>query len=157
MTRTGRFRLSLLLGAACAAAAAAAALPFLGGAEPSARPAPLAQEARLNVANLALPPLETFPETTRRPLFSTTRSPAVAAVQPAAGRDGLILGRYAFVGVMVTRDRRLLLIRPAAGGGVLRLKEGDALDAWRIEKIAADALTLSGGGKTETIPLRRPK
>lgn len=154
MTRQGRARLSALLGAGCLAAAGAFAVTLMR--PPSASNA-FVREMKLapSVAALSLPPLDAFPETTRRPLFSTTRSPASAEAQPA-GQDGLILGRYALVGTVVTRSQRFVLLRPAAGGAVLRLEEGDALDAWRIEKIAADALTLSGAGKTETVPLRRP-
>ena len=73
-----------------------------------------------------------------------------------AGQDGLILGRYALVGTVVTRSRRIVLLRPVGGGEVLRLAEGDALESWRIEKIAADALTLRDGGEAQVIPLRRP-
>jgi hypothetical protein len=146
MTRQGRFRLAVLLGAGCLAAAGAIAVtamrPPAGFEAPPPEP-----KHDYGVAALSLPPLDAFPETTRRPLFSTTRSPASAAAQPA-GQDGLILGRYALVGTVVTRSQRFVLLRPAAGGSVLRLEEGEALDAWRIENIAADELTLRNGGKT---------
>ena len=155
MTRQGRTRLAVLLGAGCVAAAGFLGAPFLATPQPVARNMAPESEASLGLANLALPPLDAFPETTRRPLFSTTRSPASAAARPA-GQEGLILGRYALVGTVVTPSQRLLLLRPAAGGAVLRLEEGDALETWRIEKIDAEALTLSDGGKTETIPLRKP-
>ena len=154
MTRQGRLRLAALLGAGCVAAAGALTVAVLHPpSPPDVRPQAMAAEH--DVAALDLPPLDAFPETTRRPLFSTTRSPAAAAAAPA-GRDGLILGRYALVGTVVTRKQRLVLLRPAAGGDVLRLEEGDALESWRIEKITADALTLSDGAKTETVPLRKP-
>jgi hypothetical protein len=154
MTRKGRARLAALLGASCLAAAGALAAMLLRSTPATDA---FVQEVKLDrsVAALDLPPLDAFPETTRRPLFSTTRSPASAA-QPA-GEEGLILGRYALVGTVVTSRQRLVLLRPAAGGGVLRLAEGDALDSWRIEKIAADALTLSDGDKIETVPLRKPR
>ncbi len=154
MTRQGRTRLAAVLGAGCLAAAGALAAMLL---RPPSAPHAVVQEVEADhsVAALDLPPLDAFPETTRRPLFSTTRSPASAA-QPAR-QDGLILGRYSLVGTVVTSKRRLVLLRPAAGGGVLRLAEGDALDSWRIEKISADALTLSDGGKSETVPLRKPR
>jgi hypothetical protein len=154
MTRQGRARLALLLGAGCIAAAGSLAAALLVPPERAGRGAPPAENASLELASLALPPLDAFPETTRRPLFSTTRSPASAAAPPA-GQEGLILGRYALVGTVVTRKQRLLLLRPAAGGAVLRLKEGDALESWRIERISADALTLSDGGKTEVVALRK--
>lgn len=152
MTRLGRRRLGILLGGACVALAAWTALALLRPPETAASGARPAEAARLDLANLNLPPLDAFPETTRRPLFSTTRSPAAPA-EPA-GQEGLILGRYAFVGAVVTGRQRLVLLRPAAGGALLRLREGDALDSWHVEKIAADALTLRDGARTQTVPLR---
>ena len=82
---------------------------------------------------------------------------AAAPAAQAAGRNGLILGRYALVGTVVTPRQRIVLLRPAAGGAVLRLQEGDALDSWRIEGISAEALVLRDGGRSETVPLRGPQ
>lgn len=153
MTRTGRRRLSVLLGASCLAAAGWLALGLLQTPQPADGAATQAEQPRLDLANLQLPPLDAFPETIRRPLFSTTRSPSAKAA-PAAGQEGLILGRYAFVGAVVTGKQRLILLRPAQGGALLRLREGDALESWRVEKIAPDALTLRDGDRLETVPLR---
>ena len=157
MTRQGRSRLAVLLGSACLLAAVLAAAPFVAPPPVPSLGAALDAQPRLDLANLSLPPLDAFPETTRRPLFSTTRSPAAALAVQAGGRDGLILGRYALVGTVVTPRQRIVLLRPAAGGAVLRLKEGDALDSWRIEKISAEALVLRDGGRSETVTLRGPQ
>ena len=154
MTRQGRSRLAAVLAAGCLAAAGLVVASLVGSSQPGAGAARLAADPQLELANLVLPPLEAFPETTERPLFSTTRSPARAAA-PQAGQEGLILGRYRLVGTVVTPSQRFVLLRPAAGGAVLRREEGEALDDWRIEKISADALTLSDGARTETVPLRK--
>ena len=154
MTRQGRLRLAAVLGAGCLVAAGFAAASLVRPSQREAPAARLATDPQLELANLALPPLHAFPQTTERPLFSTTRSPARAAAPPA-GEEGLILGRYRLVGTVVTPSRSFVVLRPAAGGAVLRREEGEALDGWRIEKISADALTLSEGARTETVPLRK--
>lgn len=155
MTRQGRSRLAAVLGAGCLVAAGLAAASLVRPSQPEAGAARLAADPQLELANLALPPLDSFPQTIERPLFSTTRSPARAAA-PSAGQEGLILGRYRLVGTVVTASQSFILLRPAAGGELLRREEGEALDAWRIEKISAEALTLSDGARTETVPLRKP-
>ena len=117
-------------------------------------------------ADLALPPVESFSETLNRPLFTATRRPLSpgemlqgqemksAAAAPAGKGEKVILGRYVLRGVVVTPEQKILMLSRQDTGVALRLKEGDALDDWRIAAIAQDHIVLSKGGQQERIPLR---
>ena len=115
-------------------------------------------------ADLALPPVESFAETLNRPLFTATRRPPSpgellqgegAKLMPPAGKgEKVILGKYLLRGVVVTPEQKLLLLKRQDTGAAMRLKEGDALDDWRIAAIAQDHLILSKGSQQERVNLR---
>lgn len=104
----------------------------------------------------ALPPLTELAETTTRPLFLATRSQAPRQVNPTAGGKDLILGRYAFVGAVAAPGRSILLLAPATGGPTVRVREGEALDGWKVLEIGADFLRLARDGEETTVPLVKP-
>jgi hypothetical protein len=56
--------------------------------------------------------------------------------------------------VVVTPSEKLLLLKQMATGQALRLREGDALEDWRIASITADRLVLSRGGAEQKVSLR---
>lgn len=146
----------------------ATAWPFVAGgpAAPPGMPArPGAPVLPPTLADLALPPVESFAETLARPLFTATRRPPSpgemlqgearpVAVAPAAKGEKVILGKYLLRGVVVTPEQKLLLLKRQDTGAALRLREGDALDGWRIAAIAQDHLILSKGDRQERVPLR---
>ena len=66
---------------------------------------------------------------------------------------GLLLGRYKLTGVMIARDSTTVLLRPATGGKVIRLMQGQELDGWRVVSITADQIVLSANGKEQKIAL----
>ena len=139
--------------------------PFLDGA-PAEAPAPAAPApaARTpSLADLELSAIESFAETLNRPLFTATRRPPspIEAVQgqtttakTAAKGEKVILGKYVLRGVVVTPSEKLLLLKQMATGQALRLREGDALEDWRIASITADRLVLSRGGAEQKVSLR---
>ena len=143
----------LLLGFVCLGFAALAAWPWL----PAARTADIAVAAAplppVAEADLALPPLAAFAATLERPLFSATRSPPPRGAVESAG--GLVLGRYRLTGVMIARDHTAVLLRPAAGGKVIRLVQGQELDGWKVVAITADHIVLSAEGREQKIALGR--
>ncbi|MEQ9640282.1 MAG: hypothetical protein RIM84_09685 [Alphaproteobacteria bacterium] len=154
MSRSGRRRvtITLLIGIA---------LLLLVGAAVLLRPAPPLPASGGGQAGplpevAPMPPLASFDETTARPLFLATRSQTPAEAGPATGNKDLILGRYAFVGAVAAPGRSVLLLAPAAGGPTLRVREGEALDGWKVLEIGADYLRLARDGEETTVPLVKP-
>jgi general secretion pathway protein N len=142
-------------------------LPFLD-ALPVGDLLPVQRQARPaappTLADLDLSPIESFAETLNRPLFTATRRPPSplerlqgprAAPTPAAAKgERVILGKYVLRGVIVTPEQKLLLLKQLATGKSMRLKEGDALDDWRIASITADLLVLDKDGAQQKVPLK---
>jgi hypothetical protein len=144
--------LSALLFLFCAAFASLAVWPWLPlpSEGPARAPRPAPAPGLVAEAELAMPPLESFRATVERPLFVATRSPARAIVE--TGGD-LILGRYRLTGVVIARDRTTVLVRPATGGKVIRLEQGQELDGWKVTTISPDHIVLAAGGREQRIPL----
>lgn len=121
-----------------------------------------------SVGDLALPPQETFSATLSRPLFTATRRPPspLAALQGGAapqtsapatapGPKGvrLVLGTYYLRGVVVTPERKLVLLQHHSTGKSVRLAEGETLDGWTIAAIANSELVLRQGERKEVFLL----
>ena len=144
--------LSALLILLCAVFAALAVWPWLPlpSAGPARVPRPAPAPGLVAEAELAMPPLESFRATVERPLFVATRSPARPTVDTGSE---LILGRYRLTGVVITRDRTTVLLRPATGGRVIRLEQGQELDGWKVTTISPDHIVLAAGGREQRTPL----
>lgn len=160
------FAAALLLGAT--------AWPFLVAVPVTDRDPGAARSAKpllpAALADLSLPPIETFSETLNRPLFTATRRPPspLAVLQgqgeapPAARPTGpkgekLVLGRYLLRGIVVTAEQKIVLLTQAGTNKSLRLKEGDKLDDWKIATVAPDHVVLTQGDKQEKVTLRDKK
>ncbi len=133
-------------------------IAWLGPLGRPAAPVPPEAEGTLPTFSLpGLPPLESLPETTARPLFNSTRRPPPAAARPAASAPepaAAVMGRYRLSGVLIDGKTRKVLVAPAAGGKIVSVSEGDTLDGWTVEKIAPESLTLRSGDRTEVVELR---
>ena len=87
------------------------------------------------------PPAEILALLVERPLFTATRRPPPPAemTEPAATAPppdtSLILGRYRLTGVVVTPDRRLVLLTPKGGSATISVAKGEALDGWAVTEI----------------------
>ena len=82
----------------------------------------------------AMPPAEVYAEITERPLFAPGRRPtpggAPIAARPSSTPDAILRG------IVAAGDQRTALFTPMGGGGVLRLREADELNGWRLVEIA---------------------
>jgi len=114
---------------------------------------PAADLAALGQAQTALPSLESLSETRRRPIFIATRQAAQASTTGAAAGDGLILGRYRLMGVVITPTRRSVVVKPARGGATTELRVGSTIDGWTVDAIAPEFMKLKSGANEETISL----
>ncbi len=111
--------------------------------------------AVLNQSRPVLPPLDALRETRERPVFVATRRASLPGREGGAGnqRDGLILGRYRLMGVVITPQRRSVVVKPARGGKTTELRVGSKIDGWTVDQIAPEFMKLKSGGLTETISL----
>lgn len=145
MKRPARRRLAALLLLACLLPAAALAARLFDVFRPAATAEPPARVAAGPAFEPAepLPPLADLAVTRERPLFLSTRRypPAGSGLD---GPAGLVLGKYEVKGVVVLPAARFVMLRPAAGGAVLRLAVGDLLEGHRIVAVEPGAVTLEG-------------
>ncbi len=91
-----------------------------------------------------------------RPLFSSSRRPFLVieneAPKAVAAKDqslSLILA-----GTMLAGESRLALLQHPTKG-LLRLRQGQAIDGWRIGEIGLDEVSLQQGGRTASLRLRK--
>jgi hypothetical protein len=154
MSPGGRRRLTGLLGLGCALAL------LLLAATLWQRPAPASLSASATAAarppvfadpTSSLPRLEDMRATIERPLFLATRR--LAPELPQAPAEGLMFGRYRFGGVVVAPGQRMLLLRPAEGGPIRRVREGEMIEGLRIERIARDRVVVSGRNGPQELPI----
>ncbi len=92
-------------------------------------------------------PLESYGGIAERPLFSSSRRPTPSAGAAAAGKtghDSLMLA-----GVILTTSKRLAMLETKrTNGGVVVVREGQVVEGWSVETIAADRVVISNGGET---------
>jgi hypothetical protein len=83
----------------------------------------------------------------QRPPFAANRR-AIASVE--GGDENLILGRYRLSGVIVSPDRRLVILS-TPGGASQSVAEGEQIDGWTVEEITASRVTLASDGRRQEI------
>ncbi len=88
----------------------------------------------------SMPPIGNFSEIVERPIFiQSRRAPTEEAsviAEPERSPLDVVL-----VGVVVTSQERLALVRPVNGGDVSRLAEGDKIKGWNLITIQPDQVT----------------
>lgn len=117
-----------------------AAAPVASDGAPPARPVAPG-------AGTSLPPVESYGEVTRRPLFSSTRQPAPPEAQEGSGKAGSL----ALVGIIIGDDGRTALIEHGQPAALVRLKEGQTIEGWTLKTILPDRVTLLGGGSQQEL------
>jgi general secretion pathway protein N len=102
-------------------------------------------------ASSTLPPIESFAEVTRRPLFSPTRQPPPAEV--VKDTQGNASG-FALLGIIISDDGRIALIEYGRPPALARLKEGQAVDGWTLQSILPDRIVLQHGATEQELRLK---
>ncbi len=107
---------------------------------------------------LSLPPLEeVYTETTARPILTPTRRPApppppsTAAVAP---KPAMKKGQFMLVGVTITKEKTIALLREVAGGKTLRAERGQVVNGLTVEKIDPEKVTLKFEDEREEVVLK---
>lgn len=119
--------------------------------------APMKVTPTVLLSELGLPPLETYKETTARPLFTPTRQPAppplpVTAMAPP--KPAMKRGQFMLVGVTMTKDKNIALLREVAGGKTVRAERGQVINGLTVEKVEPEKVTLRFEGETEEVVLK---
>jgi general secretion pathway protein N len=108
----------------------------------------------------ALPGKETFAEITARPIFNQDRRPdparpADATTMTDAGAEPAPdLAQFRVVGIVTDRDTQLALVQ-TPGGTTTKIRAGDTLEGWRIEKIDVSGVTATDGIRSGRLVIPR--
>lgn len=111
----------------------------------------------------ALGPVEDFSEVLDRPLFSPTRRPpAEGAVAIASSEPEL---EVTLVGVIISSEEQIAIVKPKDGSRFLRLSVGDSFQGWTLDSIEPSRITFHRGNIEEHIeltydlppPVQKPK
>ena len=103
-----------------------------------------------------LPPLESLSETTSRPLFLAARRPpeGEAAPEPEAPLlDGLDPS-FSISAILITDGEHTVLMEHPETGTLSRLKEGEVVAGWTLERVAPDRAVFTKDGQTKEAILR---
>ncbi|HSO43600.1 MAG TPA: hypothetical protein VLR47_12320 [Rhodospirillales bacterium] len=113
---------------------------------PALAPAAPAEAAALDPPEPYVPrPLQSYGGIAERPLFSPSRrpTPAGGAAAGKSGHDSLMLA-----GVILTTSKRLAMVESkSANGAVVVVREGQVIEGWSVETIAADRVVISQNGE----------
>lgn len=107
----------------------------------------------------AAPPATVFAAIAARPLFNIDRKPDPVPPPPEPPKPAIVLGdlsQYRVEGVVASSETQLALVRKV-GAQLLTLKQGDTFEGWKIEKIDASGVSISGGDRSEVLTTPRAK
>lgn len=123
--------------------AALVLLPAAASAQqPAATDKPSAAPAAGPTGDLSAVPLDHFRAIVERPLFSPTRRPPPsAAAEPDAGPR-----QFQLKGVVVSAREQHALIVSQSTGKSYRVRTGDVVEGWRVERITAQSAAFTKDG-----------
>lgn len=123
-----------------------------------------AEPATGGPARAGMPSLDGLSQTRDRPLFRPDRRPLevpASADEEAAGPALSAPGEAAFapklVGIVTGPDLDIALLRPSAGGAIVRLRPDDDLEGWRLDRIEARSVVFRKDDREVTIAIRQPR
>ncbi|MGK9235958.1 hypothetical protein KXS07_29590, partial [Inquilinus limosus] len=107
------------------------------------------------------PELSALTETVARPLFSPTRRgpqppPPPAEAPPPPPPAAAPPPSVTLQGVILAGDSTVALLRRDDTGEIVTARTGDDLSGWRIDRIEAGSVTLSGPDGAVQLPLFPP-
>jgi hypothetical protein len=137
---------SLMAGAglvlACIIYAEVRARPTMHAAASSPVTATERRIASLPPPRQAMPEKARFSAIVERPLFLPARRPpsekAVAAATPTPD--------FSLFGVVISTGEPLALVKPDAGGEPFRVRQGEEISGWTVDRIESDRIVIRQGG-----------
>lgn len=125
-------------------------------------PQPKPQKSNLSLAALqaefVLPPLDqSFVATLERPLLTPTRRPSPPPpppVVPPPPKPTMRKGQFVLLGVILTKDKNVALLREIANGKVLRVEQGKEINGILIAAMEKEKVTLTQWDDREELTLK---
>ena len=142
-----------ITGLASAISIAAGFLLGAGDPAPLPPPKPVPVSALQTVKPFQLKPLKSYAVISERPVFSPTRRPLKAPVLATGGAGRSLAHEIVLTGVVIAADRKLALMKARGANEEARLKEGETIQGWQVDKIFPDRVLLSADGRTAVIPI----
>ncbi len=110
-----------------------------------------------------LAPAEDFLEVLERPLFSPTRRPPAEGTVAVASSEPEL--EVTLVGVIISSEEQIAIVKPKDGSRLLRLSVGDSFQGWAVESIEPSRIIFRRGDIEEHIeltydlppPVQKPK
>jgi hypothetical protein len=110
-----------------------------------------------------LAPAEDFSEVLERPLFSPTRRPPAEGTVAAPDSEPTL--EVTLMGIIISSEEQIAIVKPKGGGGFLRLSVGDSFQGWAVESIEPNRIIFRRGDIEEHIeltydlppPVQKPK
>lgn len=122
--------------------------PGLPGREAALEPA--APDAATDLSRGAGDPVgKTVAEILSRPLFRGDRRPAPADGRTNGTNPPGDMPRLS--GILISSEANRAIFQPAGKGRAIVVLEGETVGNWRVQTIAADAVTLTGPGGTRRL------
>lgn len=111
----------------------------------------------------AMAPVEDFSEILERPLFSPTRRPPAQGVAATAAPEPEL--QVTLVGVIISSEEQIAIVRLKDAGRFARLSVGDSFQGWILDSIEPSRVTFRRGDVEEHIeltydvppPVQKPK
>ncbi len=111
----------------------------------------------------AMAPVEDFSTILERPLFSPTRRPPAEGVAAAAAPEPAL--QVTLVGVIISSEEQIAIVRLKDAGRFARLSVGDSFQGWVLDSIEPSRVTFRRGDLEEHIeltydvppPVQKPK
>lgn len=102
-----------------------------------------------------MPQISSFDAIAERPLFNADRKPDPLPPPPEPPKPAIVLGdltQYRLLGLTGDRLTQRALVQKSAGP-LLTLKPGDTFEGWRVDKIDAAGVAISGGDRKEVLAI----
>jgi hypothetical protein len=107
-----------------------------------------------------LPPKDAFAEIAARPIFNQDRRPDPAkapidtTMTDAGTEPAADLAQFRIVGIVTDRETQLALVQTPSGA-TTKIRAGDTLEGWRIEKIDVSGVTATDGIRSSRLVIPR--
>ncbi len=112
--------------------------------------------------SFAIAPIESFSEIVTRPLFSELRRPPIPDAEPGGEPEPepepiavakVHRGLFVLVGVVITSQTRLAIVRNRKANEVVRLERGARIEGWTVESIEPDRVVFRQGAEIDEVKL----
>jgi len=95
-----------------------------------------------------------FADTTARPVFSPTRRPPPPPPPPEPPKPMMQKGQFVLLGVLITKEKKVALLREVANGKAARVEEGKEIKGILLSKAEPEKVTLTQFGDSEELTLK---